>query len=311
MPHMQINRVPIYYELKGTGNVTIVFIHGMGLSHTNWMGQVPYFSKKAKVLTYDLRGHGRSGCSSTIQDGKEYRSILVSDLKKLLDHLHLDQVFLVGYSTGCLIALQFMLQYPERVWGAALSGAFPKVSNLYLYSKLVGSLLLGELHFKNWLSKQVARSNGATEEQIQLFQYEAQKIRWKESHQLIKSCLSFDILNQLSSIQTPILLIYGANDRHMMKYRHQFLLDLPHVEIGLVPKINHACPTKGKQVYNQLIDEFIDMHAPIEKCTLPALDTNQNKGDTKQNPKDFTKGYPIGYTDQTDRSRSNEDQWAH
>lgn len=311
MPHVQINRVPIYYELKGTGDITLVCIHGMGLSHTNWMDQIPPLSKNAKVLTYDLRGHGRSGCSMSIQDGKTYMNTLVSDLQKLLDHLRLDRIFLVGYSSGCLIALQFMLQYPERVWGAALSGAFPKISNLYLYTKFAGSLLLGELHFQKWLSKQVAKSNGATEEQIQLFQYEAKKIRWKESHQLIRSCLAFDIVDKLPSIRVPILLIYGGNERHMMKYRHQFLLSLPHVEIGLVPKTNHACPTKGKEMFNRLIQEFIDTHCPIEVRQLPAFHTDQNKSDTKQNPKNFTERYPISHTYQANRSRGNEDHWAH
>lgn len=311
VPHVQINRVPIYYELSGTGNINIVFIHGMGLSHTNWMDQIPCLSKNAKVLTYDLRGHGRSGCSFRVLNGKDYMDTLVSDLKELLDHIKMERVFLVGYSTGCLIALQFMLLYPERVWGAALSGAYAKVSNVYLYTKLAGSLLLGELHFKKWLSRQVARSNGATEEQIQHFQYEAQKVRWKESHQLIRSSLSFDILDKLSSIQTPILLIYGGNERHMMKYRHQFLLALPHVEIGLVPKTNHACPTKGKLIFNKLIQDFIEAHRPDDIHRLPALHPNQNKSDAQQNPEDLTEGYPIGQAYQADRGRGNEDHWAH
>lgn len=183
MPHVLINRVPLYYEQKGQGHRNIVFIHGMGLSHTNWIEQVRFFHDGSKILTYDLRGHGRSGISPHNVEPKAYFQGLASDLKELLDYLKIEKTMLVAYSTGTLVALQFLLDYGERAWGAVLSGAFPKVSNAYLYSKLLGSFYLGKIHMKDWLCKQVAKSNGATREHLQLFEYEARKARLKVSPQ--------------------------------------------------------------------------------------------------------------------------------
>ena len=169
MPHSTVNGVPLYYEVTGIGKMNVVCIHGMGLSHINWMDQISFFSKNAKVLTFDIRGHGRSGSSNRLIPSKNYLQVLADDLHGLLENLEFRPVFLIAYSSGCAVALEFMKRYPDWVWGAALSGPFHKISNAFLYSKMMGSLVLGKLQLRKWLSNQVARSNGATEEQIQIF----------------------------------------------------------------------------------------------------------------------------------------------
>lgn len=309
MPHSTVNGVPLYYEVTGTGKQHVVCIHGMGLSHFNWMEQTTFFSKRAKVLTYDIRGHGRSGSSCRSEPPEDYLQLLVNDLHGLLEKLEFQPVFLMAYSSGCAIALEFIKQYPEWVWGAALSGPFHKVSNALLYSKLLGSLLLGKLQLKKWLSHQVARSNGATEEQIHLFRYDAKRIRWKEAEQWIHACLRFDITKELSHIRIPMLLLYGGNERHMMGYRRQFLQTLRNAEICLLPKQNHACPTKGKDLFNYLVHDFMETYRPIS--LLSALHTDQDESDPKQNPQNFSEGYFIRDPHETDGRRSNQDKWTH
>ncbi len=310
MPHVLINRVPLYYEQKGQGQRQIVFIHGMGLSHTNWVEQVRSFQDRSRILTYDLRGHGRSGISPHNLDPGSYFQVLASDLKHLLDSLHIEKTILVAYSTGTLVALQFLLDYPEKAWGAVLTGAFPKVTNFYLYSKFVGSFCLSKIHRKDWLSKQVAKSNGATREHLQLFEYEARKARLKETNLMIKACLQFDISARLSSIQTPIMLVYGGNERYMMTYRHQLLTLLPQGEVCLIPHTNHACPTKGKEPFNRLLSNFMDVHEP-KSLALPTLHSNQDTGNTEQYPYNFSKGNFIGNPNQADCSGRNQNHGSY
>ena len=197
MPHVQINRIPMYYEEHGHGKNHIVFIHGMGLSHINWTGQVDYFCNRSRILTYDLRGHGRSGTSTGNPNPSTYFDQLTDDLYQLLAHLNINKTFLVGYSTGTMIALLFMLKYPDMVSGAALSGAMPNISNLYLYSKFLGSYALEQMRMKTWLANQVARSNGADANQIQLFLHEANKVRHQEALLMLKGSLAYNILDQL------------------------------------------------------------------------------------------------------------------
>ena len=45
--------------MSGNGQ-PLVFIHGLGSSTRDWEFQVPEFSRSYQVITFDLRGHGRS-----------------------------------------------------------------------------------------------------------------------------------------------------------------------------------------------------------------------------------------------------------
>ena len=51
---------PISYEVHGAGDPTLVFVHGWSCDARYWREQVPYFSKKYRVITVDLAGHGHS-----------------------------------------------------------------------------------------------------------------------------------------------------------------------------------------------------------------------------------------------------------
>ena len=59
MPTLLANNIMLYYEVAGQGQ-TLAFIHGLGSSTRDWEFQIPAFSKKYQVVTFDLRGHGQS-----------------------------------------------------------------------------------------------------------------------------------------------------------------------------------------------------------------------------------------------------------
>lgn len=89
------NHAPIelYYEDHGSGK-PVVLIHGWPLSGRSWEYQVPALIEAGyRVITYDRRGFGKS---SQPWEGYEYETF-ASDLHKLLEHLDLQNVTLVGF----------------------------------------------------------------------------------------------------------------------------------------------------------------------------------------------------------------------
>ena len=56
---------PISYEVFGTGEPLLAFVHGWSCDARYWRAQVPVFSKKHRVMVLDLAGHGHSGTSRT------------------------------------------------------------------------------------------------------------------------------------------------------------------------------------------------------------------------------------------------------
>src|SRR3954465_6187706 len=82
----------VYQEAGKPDGLPIVFIHGFPFDHKMWNSQVEFFKNKFRVITYDLRGMGKS----EDQDGQFTLEILVDDLMALLDHLKIDKAQIVG-----------------------------------------------------------------------------------------------------------------------------------------------------------------------------------------------------------------------
>lgn len=102
----------LYYEVQGSGE-PVVLIHGLTLDLREWDAQVEALAEKYQVIRYDVVGHGKSsGLSSSLPNGSvrdwEY-------LRELLDELKVDKAHVVGLSMGGGIAINFALQYPDRV----------------------------------------------------------------------------------------------------------------------------------------------------------------------------------------------------
>jgi pimeloyl-ACP methyl ester carboxylesterase len=57
MPTANVDGVRLYYELKGTGEIPLVLVHGSWCLHHDWDQVAPRLAKSFRVLTYDRRGH--------------------------------------------------------------------------------------------------------------------------------------------------------------------------------------------------------------------------------------------------------------
>jgi 3-oxoadipate enol-lactonase len=94
----------------------IALIHSLALDQSFWDGVVPLLTEHADVLTYDCRGHGKSGRAKM----KFTTELFAADLAGLLDHVNWTSIALAGCSMGGCIAQAFAGVYPERVQALAL-----------------------------------------------------------------------------------------------------------------------------------------------------------------------------------------------
>lgn len=100
----------LYYETHGSPKRdALVLIHGGNMDHRVWNPQIGKFSEKYRVITYDVRGFGKS--SEKDKPHQAHR-----DLCCLLDELKIHQpVHVAGLSLGGKIAVDFTLCNPDRV----------------------------------------------------------------------------------------------------------------------------------------------------------------------------------------------------
>lgn len=109
MPTARVGDINIYYEVSGEGQ-PLVLIPGLGADLTDWMFQIPEFSKKYKVVAFDNRGTGRSEAP----DAPYSTRMMADDTAGLMDALGIDGAHVLGYSMGGFIAQEFAINYPER-----------------------------------------------------------------------------------------------------------------------------------------------------------------------------------------------------
>ena len=127
MAFFETDGVKLYFETYGKGEPLLI-VAGGGADSRYYSSLSAILENDFQVIIMDPRGSGQSERGS-----QEYSfDLLVSDLIKLLDHLHLDKVSILGHSMGGMTAQYFACQYPERInklvlWAtASLLSAFGK-----------------------------------------------------------------------------------------------------------------------------------------------------------------------------------------
>lgn len=103
-------------DYEGTGQ-PMIFVHAFPLSSEMWKPQVDFFGDKYRVITYDIRGLGKS-----IQKDNQFTmESYVNDFFSVLDNLGIDKVNACGLSMGGYIILRALVRNPERFLSAVLA----------------------------------------------------------------------------------------------------------------------------------------------------------------------------------------------
>jgi pimeloyl-ACP methyl ester carboxylesterase len=108
-----------YYDI-GKGS-TIVLIHGYLESAEIWNSLAAKLSKRFRIISVDLPGHG----FSDIFEKSSSMESIATMIRELLDSLDINKVFLAGHSLGGYVTLAFLEMFPERLTGYCLFHSHP------------------------------------------------------------------------------------------------------------------------------------------------------------------------------------------
>tara|TARA_B100000795_G_scaffold269632_1_gene259661 strand:+ start:4694 stop:5473 length:780 start_codon:yes stop_codon:yes gene_type:complete len=114
----------IFYTDQGKGTV-VVLIHGFLENSTMWDKITPELSKRNRVITIDLLGHGKSDCLGYVHSMELFAETIAAVLKEL----RIRKCILVGHSLGGYVALAFAEQHPQKVKGLCLMNATSNEDN--------------------------------------------------------------------------------------------------------------------------------------------------------------------------------------
>lgn len=259
MPTVPTYDIETYYEIAGEGE-PIVFIHGAAGSHDDWHPQVRHLSDRFKVVTYDIRGHGKSGGS----DRKYSCELFADDLNGLITALELERPVVCGLSLGGMIAQQYAVRHQSGLAGLVLADT-AVASALTLSDKLQKWMFPMSLvkwyirrktpeDYARWSFKYFDMKDDVREYLIQ----EQLRIDQTEFLKLMDAIYGFKLLN-LASIKVPTLVVLGENERKAVFSHADKMIELIEGSKKVViPDAGHASNLENPPEFNRVLDEFLE-----------------------------------------------------
>ncbi len=121
MPTTRAEDININYSVKGEGK-PLIMIMGYGSGMEGWTAQVPFFSKRFKVVTFDNRGAGKSDKPK----GPYTTTMMANDTAHLMENIGITQAHVMGASMGGMIAQELAINHPEKVNRLVLACTYAK-----------------------------------------------------------------------------------------------------------------------------------------------------------------------------------------
>jgi pimeloyl-ACP methyl ester carboxylesterase len=252
MPYVEVNNVNLYYQVSGEG-IPIIFIHPPLLSSANFYYQQQELSEKFKVITFDMRGHGKS------DSGKEKFTypLIVKDIVAILKHLQIKNAFIAGYSTGAAIALEAMRNHQELFCGGILMSPMISPTSFYIKSLIQLASLLSNKTTFSLLAMAICNGNADLPSTYERLNNEAHKGDYQKIKEYYQYSSTFNFIDCLTAIVQPNLLLYGGNDSNFIKTKQIVSEKLPNSLIKIIKNVSHQIPTKAAKSVNTSITNFI------------------------------------------------------
>ncbi|MEO1653916.1 MAG: alpha/beta hydrolase [Bacteroidota bacterium] len=257
----------ISYRQGGDGEETLVFIHAGGLDKNMWAKEMNYFSEFYRVLSYDVRGQGKS--ISQNEDIKE-----IDDLYHLLEEENIDHFHLIGLSFGAILALDYVLQYPEQVDNLVLASpgliGLQEKHSLYLekIQKYMAALQKGDQPEIIWQLK-ILSTGRTTNLPSEIDQYVRQclgKYVEKNGHLRLPQIQETAPLDHLSEIQSPTLILYGAEDLSFIQENAQRLdKEIEDSQLEKIAGAAHLINLEKPGIFQEILSKFLGTEMEVEE----------------------------------------------
>ena len=243
----------IYFFETDTGshlNPPLVLIHGAGGDFNHWPQKLRRLHG-CRVLTPDLPGHGLS-------TGFGHQSIkgYAQSILDFLNRLGIYKAVFCGHSMGGAITQHIAVYEPERTAGAVLVGtgaALPVNQKLLDYLSVQPTFSKSVQLLAKWSINKSASETLKNKLQSQLAS-NRQKVLYGD----YLACNSFDLRDEIDTIQAPTLVVSASEDKMTIPSYSDFLHQkIRNSTLHLIEDSGHMILWEKPDELTQVIKEFI------------------------------------------------------
>jgi pimeloyl-ACP methyl ester carboxylesterase len=215
-----------------------------------WRGQVDALKDRFTVITWDMRGHGRSDYPG---DRALYsEEATVGDMLALLDRAGADKAIVAGLSLGGYMSLAFHLIHPERTRALMIFDSGPGYKSDAARREWNDRAEETALDFeRNGLERLRSRSRemvASAHRSADGLVHAARGMLAQRDDRVIRS---------LSSIAVPTLVLVGADDAPFIAPADYMAAKIPNATKFVIPAAGHAANLDQPAAFNTAVDAFL------------------------------------------------------
>lgn len=248
----------LHYWMAGPASAPVVVMtHGEGADHHSLDRQVELLSTNFRVLTWDLRGHGKSESIPPFSLNQA-----VEDLYAILSQESIDRALFAGVSVGGLISQVYASRHPEMVQGLALMSCIPLGAKLSLGERLLGRITAGLLRsLPYWFVLAQIPAHLSVRPEVQKYTVDLMQQSGQENFAAARLAQWDPLVSTIDyHPEKPLLVALGAYDHGGWTKRtafhwNQCCPDSPPI---FVPGAGHAIPQDNPSYTGKMLLNFIN-----------------------------------------------------
>lgn len=207
-----------------------ILIHGSGQKSVSWTETVSYMKNNDDILCPEL---------SSLLNGKEasYNN-LYSSFTEYCNKID-EQIHLCGISLGGILALNYTLDFPDKVKTLTLIGTPYKVPKImFAVQNIIFKFLPSSFFEKAAFDK-------------------------KDTFALGNSMKNLDFTGKVQSIKCPTMIICGKKDSANMKSAYYFSENINNAKLEIIDDTGHIVNEESPKALAKILDEYYDLSKSI------------------------------------------------
>lgn len=249
MPKLNRDGVQIHYEIRGRGP-TLLLTHGFSATGEMWAGQLAGLTPNFTVITWDMRGHGRSDYP---EDQALYsEEATVADMAALLDVAGAQSAVIGGLSLGGYMSLAFHRAHPERTRALLIIDTGPG------YKK--------DEAREGWNANAIARAERYEREglgDLSRASAEVRAARHRDATGLARAARGMltqrdsRVIESLPDVRVPAIVIVGERDTPFLAASDYMAAKIPGAKKAVIPDAGHAANIDNPAAFNAALTAFL------------------------------------------------------